>query len=74
MPKSQSDKNTELLRKLSQTQGNKRCMDCQAIGPVYVVTDFGTFVCQTCSGIHREFGHRVKSISMATFKPEEIEK
>ena len=60
--------------------------------------DFGTFVCQTCSGIQfvhqitainththvasahlhcctsREFGHRIKMISMATFKPEEIEK
>ncbi|EDR21589.1 stromal membrane-associated protein, putative [Entamoeba dispar SAW760] len=74
MPRSQDEKNTEMLRKMSQLPGNKRCMDCQAIGPVYVVTDFGTFVCQTCSGIHREFGHRVKSISMATFKPEEITK
>ncbi|EAL48087.2 Arf GTPase activating, putative [Entamoeba histolytica HM-1:IMSS-B] len=74
MPRSQDEKNTEMLRKMSQLPGNKRCMDCQAIGPVYVVIDFGTFVCQTCSGIHREFGHRVKSISMATFKPEEIAK
>ncbi|KAL7718966.1 Stromal membrane-associated protein [Entamoeba marina] len=49
-------------------------MDCQAMGPVYVVLDFGTFVCQTCSGIHREFSHRVKSISMASFKPEEMKK
>ncbi|ELP92033.1 stromal membrane-associated protein, putative [Entamoeba invadens IP1] len=74
MPRSQDDKNIELLRSLSLTTGNKRCMDCQAIGPVYVVINFGTFVCQTCSGIHREFGHRVKSISMATFTPEEIAK
>lgn len=56
-------------------------------GPVYAVLDYGTFVCTTCSGIQffllhvnavtffsREFNHRVKSVSMATFKAEEIEK
>ncbi|KAL3619780.1 hypothetical protein CASFOL_034692 [Castilleja foliolosa] len=27
--------------------------------PQYVCTNFSTFVCTTCSGIHREFTHRV---------------
>eukprot|EP01103_Thecamoeba_quadrilineata_P014254 TRINITY_DN419_c0_g4_i1.p1 TRINITY_DN419_c0_g4~~TRINITY_DN419_c0_g4_i1.p1 ORF type:complete len:390 (+),score=108.60 TRINITY_DN419_c0_g4_i1:92-1171(+) len=49
-------------------------MDCTEKGPCYVCLDFSTFVCAVCSGIHREFGHRVKSISMSTFKPEEITK
>ncbi|KAL3617574.1 hypothetical protein CASFOL_037895 [Castilleja foliolosa] len=40
--------------------------------PQYVCTNFSTFVCTTCSGIHREFTHRVKSVSMAKFTPQEI--
>ena len=51
MPKTQDEKNTEELRKMLQQPGNKRCFDCQSLGPVYVVLDFGIFVCQTCSGI-----------------------
>ncbi|KAL5127658.1 putative ADP-ribosylation factor GTPase-activating protein AGD14 [Glycine soja] len=41
-------------------------------GPQYVCTTFSTFVCTNCSGIHREFTHRVKSVSMAKFTPEEV--
>ncbi|KAK8336131.1 hypothetical protein V6Z11_A09G101400 [Gossypium hirsutum] len=41
-------------------------------GPQYVCTNFSTFVCATCSGIHREFSHRVKSVSMATFTAEDV--
>ncbi|KAL3641626.1 hypothetical protein CASFOL_012441 [Castilleja foliolosa] len=40
--------------------------------PQYVCNNFSTFVCTTCSGIHREFTHRVKSVSMAKFTPQEI--
>lgn len=40
--------------------------------PQWVVTDFNTFVCTACSGIHREFSHRVKSISLATFTEDEV--
>ncbi|GFP84504.1 probable ADP-ribosylation factor GTPase-activating protein agd14 [Phtheirospermum japonicum] len=43
-----------------------------ALVPQYVCTNFSTFVCTTCSGIHREFTHRVKSVSMAKFSPQEI--
>ncbi|KAI7733271.1 hypothetical protein M8C21_007246 [Ambrosia artemisiifolia] len=42
-------------------------------GPQYVCTNFWTFVCMTCSGIHREFTHRVKSVSMSKFTSQEVE-
>ncbi|KAK7377283.1 hypothetical protein VNO80_02705 [Phaseolus coccineus] len=41
-------------------------------GPQYVCTTFSTFICTYCSGIHREFTHRVKSVSMAKFSLEEV--
>ncbi|KAL7164126.1 hypothetical protein ACSBR2_040104 [Camellia fascicularis] len=41
-------------------------------GPQYVCTTFWTFVCTNCSGVHREFSHRVKSESMAKFNTEEV--
>jgi len=74
MSLSQDKRNERILRELIQQPGNRRCMDCTAKGTVAAVINFGTFVCQTCSGIHREFGHRIKMISMATFKQEEIDK
>ncbi|KAG1703220.1 hypothetical protein DVH05_008131 [Phytophthora capsici] len=51
---------------------NKRCFDCNEMMPQYVCLDFNTFVCTACSGIHREFAHRVKSISMSKFTESEI--
>ncbi|PPD67932.1 hypothetical protein GOBAR_DD35187 [Gossypium barbadense] len=41
-------------------------------GPQYVCTTFLTFVCTNCSGIHREFTHRVKSISLGKFSEDEV--
>jgi len=72
MASKQEEKQQKILRQLLQLPENKKCADCTAKGPVYANITFNTFVCTTCSGIHREFNHRVKSISMATFKPEEI--
>lgn len=51
---------------------NRRCINCNSLGPQYVCTNFWTFVCTTCSGIHREFTHRVKSVSMAKFTSQEV--
>ncbi|TYI02324.1 hypothetical protein ES332_A11G259500v1 [Gossypium tomentosum] len=42
-------------------------------GPQYVCINFWTFVCMACSGIHREFTHRVKSVSMSKFISQEVE-
>lgn len=40
---------------------------------MYVVMDFGVFVCPVCAGIHREFSHKVKGISMCNFNDSEID-
>ncbi|XP_039043104.1 probable ADP-ribosylation factor GTPase-activating protein AGD14 [Hibiscus syriacus] len=61
----------ETIRSLLKLPGNKRCINCNLLGPQYVCTTFSTFVCTTCSGLHREFTHRVKSVSMAKFTEEE---
>ena len=71
--KAQDDKNQKILAGLLAQPDNKKCMDCKEKGPIYAVTTFGTFVCQNCSGIHREFGHRVKSRSLASFTPQEMQ-
>lgn len=52
---------------------NRRCINCNSLGPQYVCTNFWTFICTTCSGIHREFTHRVKSVSMSKFTSQEVE-
>lgn len=54
-------------------QVNKKCADCTELGPTYVCLDYKTFVCQTCSGIHREFGHKIKSISLSEWSVMEVE-
>jgi hypothetical protein len=40
----------------------------------YVVLDFGVFVCNTCSGIHRELNHKVKGMGMSNFNEKDVEK
>ncbi|KAI4377865.1 hypothetical protein MLD38_015430 [Melastoma candidum] len=60
------------IRGLSKRPENRRCINCNGLGPQYVCTSFNTFICQICSGIHREFTHRVKSISMAKFSQDEV--
>lgn len=65
----------KILRELVSLPGNKECFDCRQRGPTYVNVTIGSFVCTTCSGMLRGLTppHRVKSISMATFTPEEID-
>mmetsp|Transcript_29030 Transcript_29030/g.70811 ORF Transcript_29030/g.70811 Transcript_29030/m.70811 type:complete len:497 (-) Transcript_29030:104-1594(-) len=48
-------------------KANKRCFDCRARAPQYVCLDYATFICTRCAGVHREFGSRVKSITMSSF-------
>lgn len=65
----------KVLRELVTLNGNKQCFDCHQRGPTYVNVTIGSFVCTTCSGLLRGLTppHRVKSISMAKFTPEEID-
>ncbi|XP_054778339.1 probable ADP-ribosylation factor GTPase-activating protein AGD14 isoform X2 [Prosopis cineraria] len=67
----EDEKNERIIRGLLKLQENRRCINCGSLGPQYVCTNFWTFVCTNCSGIHREFTHRVKSISMAKFTSQE---
>ncbi|XP_018451485.2 probable ADP-ribosylation factor GTPase-activating protein AGD14 isoform X4 [Raphanus sativus] len=68
----EEEKNERIIRSLLKLPHNKRCINCNSLGPQYVCTSFWTFVCTNCSGIHREFTHRVKSISMAKFTSQEV--
>ncbi|XP_068652025.1 probable ADP-ribosylation factor GTPase-activating protein AGD14 isoform X2 [Aristolochia californica] len=68
----EDEKNEKIIRGLLKLPANRRCINCSSLGPQYVCTNFWTFVCTTCSGIHREFTHRVKSISMAKFTTQEV--
>ncbi|KAF8088169.1 hypothetical protein N665_0550s0025 [Sinapis alba] len=71
--KIKEDERTEkAIRSLLKLPENRRCINCNSLGPQYVCSTFWTFVCINCSGIHREFTHRVKSISMAKFTAEEV--
>jgi hypothetical protein len=60
------------LKALLKEPANKRCANCDSLGPQYVVSNYNVFVCTVCSGVHRQFGHRVKGVSMSTFKPDEV--
>ena len=52
---------------------NKQCFDCHEKGTMYcVMVPFGVFVCSSCAGVHRDFSHKVKGISMSTFTDEDI--
>ncbi|CAA3014041.1 probable ADP-ribosylation factor GTPase-activating AGD14 isoform X1 [Olea europaea subsp. europaea] len=68
----EDEKNEKIIRSLLKLPENRRCINCNSLGPQYVCTNFSTFVCTTCSGIHREFTHRVKSVSMAKFTSQEV--
>ncbi|KAL9242379.1 hypothetical protein vseg_016386 [Gypsophila vaccaria] len=68
----EDERNERIIRSLLKLPGNRKCINCNVLGPQYVCITFSTFVCTTCGGIHREFTHRVKSVSMAKFTPQEI--
>ena len=62
----------KILRTLMKNPNNRKCADCGEQCPVNVDTTHGIFVCASCAGIHREFGDRIKSVSMASFTQDEI--
>ena len=58
----------DALAALANSDLNKRCVNCHARSPQFVVlSGFGVFACTRCSGVHTSFGHRVKGVSMSTF-------
>ncbi|PAV88991.1 hypothetical protein WR25_14949 isoform B [Diploscapter pachys] len=74
--KKQDERNSKLIREVAALPENKNCFECGQRGPTYVNVTEGSFCCTQCSGILRGINppHRVKSISMAVFTNEEIEK
>ncbi|KAM0953904.1 putative Arf GTPase activating protein [Dioscorea sansibarensis] len=71
--KKEEERNEKIIRGLLKLPPNRNCINCNSLGPQYVCTNFWTFVCIICSGIHREFTHRVKSVSMSKFTLKEVE-
>ncbi|KAL0694634.1 hypothetical protein Bca4012_061814 [Brassica carinata] len=71
--KREEERKEKIIRGLMKLPPNRRCINCNSLGPQYVCTTFWTFVCMPCSGIHREFTHRVKSVSMSKFTSQEVE-
>jgi len=72
----QDDKFSLAIREIqSSMPENKKCFDCEQRGPTYVNITVGSFVCTKCSGMLRGMNppHRIKSISMSTFTPDEVE-
>ncbi|KAI5394977.1 putative ADP-ribosylation factor GTPase-activating protein agd14, partial [Lathyrus oleraceus] len=65
-------KNERIIQGLLKLTQNRRCINCNSLGLQYVCINFWTLVCTSCSGIHREFTHRVKSVSMAKFTAQEV--
>ncbi|ORX55104.1 Arf GTPase activating protein [Hesseltinella vesiculosa] len=60
------------VKELLRLPENKKCFDCPIKSPFFVNVTLQTFICSRCSGLIREVGHRVKSISVSTFTGPEI--
>lgn len=61
------------LSDLAAQPDNLRCFDCQRTGAqTTVCLNYGTFICTSCAGLHRELGHVVKPL-LSSFSPSELE-
>ncbi|GAQ90562.1 GTPase-activating protein [Klebsormidium nitens] len=60
------------VKALGKLPENRACINCGSKGSQSVCTTFSTFVCIPCSGVHREFTHRIKSMSMSSWTSDEV--
>eukprot|EP00931_Biecheleriopsis_adriatica_P100876 TRINITY_DN76118_c0_g1_i1.p1 TRINITY_DN76118_c0_g1~~TRINITY_DN76118_c0_g1_i1.p1 ORF type:complete len:565 (+),score=153.31 TRINITY_DN76118_c0_g1_i1:65-1759(+) len=75
MAPNKTESTTDRLRAIQRSNpANRKCADCSEKGPTYVCLDFQIFVCVGCSGLHRQFGHRVKGISLSEWSSAEVAK
>ncbi|KAG2174098.1 hypothetical protein INT43_004118 [Umbelopsis isabellina] len=69
----QEEKDQQLIQELLKQPENKKCFDCPNKIPSYVNLSIQTFICSRCSGLIREVGHRVKSLTASNFSgPEAV--
>mmetsp|Transcript_23669 Transcript_23669/g.56027 ORF Transcript_23669/g.56027 Transcript_23669/m.56027 type:complete len:976 (+) Transcript_23669:254-3181(+) len=64
----------EIVRRLQRLPPNKKCADCPSKLTRCVNLTHGTFICNGCSGVHREFSHKIKGIGHSSFSTEEVAK
>lgn len=75
MMSSEQEKNRLRLKQLLDKPGNGVCADCGAPDPEWASYTLGAFVCQSCSGLHRNIAHisKVKSILLDPWSSSEVE-
>eukprot|EP00960_Hanusia_phi_P006018 173472-Hanusia_phi.AAC.2 len=63
-------------RTVTQRSLSKPLVSCDPLpqGLTTICMDYGTFVCTSCAGIHREFQHKTKTISMSNWTLEEVDR
>lgn len=71
----EQEKNKRRLQELAERPGNSSCVDCGAADPDWASFTLGVFVCQRCSGIHRNIPQisRVKSVTLDAWQTAEVE-
>lgn len=71
----------KVLENIRRSGNNKQCFDCGEKvnncikiwkGTTYAVINIGTFVCSSCSGIHREVSNKVKGVGVSNFTEKEL--
>ncbi|KAK7939817.1 hypothetical protein WMY93_003143 [Mugilogobius chulae] len=69
------DKNRQRVKQLLRKPGNDFCADCGAAEPEWASYTLGVFVCQSCSGLHRNIAQisKVKSVLLDPWRPSEVE-
>jgi len=70
--KLRNKKNEQFIKDLIKVEENNKCFDCTSNKITHVNLSINTFVCSECEGFLREINHRIKSISLSTFSPEEL--
>ncbi|XP_011602290.2 arf-GAP with dual PH domain-containing protein 1-like isoform X2 [Takifugu rubripes] len=67
--------NRQRVKRLVEKPGNGTCADCGAADPEWASYTLGVFVCQSCSGLHRNIARisKVKSILLDPWSSSEVE-
>ncbi|KAM4530721.1 arf-GAP with dual PH domain-containing protein 1-like [Odontesthes bonariensis] len=72
---SEQEKNRQRVKQLLEKPGNGNCADCGAADPEWASYTLGLFVCQSCSGLHRNIAQisKVKSLLLDPWSFSELE-